>query len=222
MLEVEGWAESIPPYHEILAPWDGERTFFNGAFHFSCVRAFDRRSEFRQSIVDWLTTTERLLTVRGTDGVDHEISRPGLGYTDRIADLPSGQVYEDPRFNQWVFVEWAGPCHFVKMKAAETLGHGGTVRGDDGGRMTVLPTAPGPGIAKWALPRLLDFLDVRDLYQDLVDDLQPEYEFWDGGPGKAGYVLEYSLSAIRPIPEDVIGFFSEYIPEYIPKRLEDA
>lgn len=223
VLDVQGWAESTQPYHQILSPWDDEQTFFDGAsFHLSCLRSFDRRGEVRKEFIDWITQTRNLITVTGTDGLRHEIARTGLGYTDLIAELPSGTVYEDPRFNQWVFVEYAGPYHFLELKSAETLRRGEPLRGDTGVNSRVLPKDPGTKIEKWSLPELLDFLEVRDLYQQMLDTAAPEYHFYEGGHSRAGYVAEYSLSALRPIPEDVTSFFRQYLPEYVPKRLEDA
>ncbi|APB01543.1 hypothetical protein [Nocardia seriolae] len=222
VLEAEGWAESIPPYHTILATWDDESTVFNGSFHLGCVRNFERRGEFRQAIVDWLTTTNRLITVHDEDGQPHEISATGLGYTNKIAKLSDGEIYEDPRFNRWVFIEAAGPYHFLELEAAEALRAGQRVRGDGGGTSAVLPTEPAANIESWSLPELLGFLEIRDLYQELLDTLEPQYRFWEGGPGRAGYILTYSLSAVRPIPIGVGAFFDRYLQSYAPKRLEDA
>lgn len=223
VLEVDGWAESIQPYHQMLATWDDEQTFFGGSsYHLACVRTFARRAEFRKEFVDWITTGDTLITVRGTDGRDHEINRIGLGYTKRIAELPSGEVYESPRFDRWVFIEYAGPHHFLSARDAETLSRREKVRGDAGGDKTVLPTQPDSQLKAWALPELLKFLEVSDLYREMLDQGQPEYRYLSGGQGPAGFVLGYSLSALLPIPEDVTSFFRQYIPEYIPKRLEDA
>ncbi|WP_040855436.1 hypothetical protein [Nocardia niigatensis] len=222
VLEVEGWAESIPPYHTILATWDDDATFFTGSFHLECVRSFDRRAEFRQALVDWLTTTSRLVVVHDEDGQPHEISSTGLGYTEKVAELPDGEIYEDPRFNRWVFIEEAGPYHFLELRAVEALCTGERVRGDSGGTSAVLPKKPAANIESWNLPELLDFLEVRDLYQGLLDTLEPKYKFWEGGFGKAGYVQTYSLSAVRPIPNSVRDFFAQYLPGYGRKRLEDA
>ncbi|MFE3954964.1 hypothetical protein ACFXPS_12340 [Nocardia sp. NPDC059091] len=222
VLEAEGWAESIPPYHTILATWDDDANFFTGPFHLGCIRGFERRGEFRQAMVDWLTTTNRLITVHDEDGQPHEISATGLGYTEKIAELPDGEIYEDPRFNRWVFIEEAGPYHFLELDAVEALRAGGRVRGDGGGTSAVLPAEPDPSIESWNLSELLDFLEVRDLYQGLLDDLEPKYKFWEGGLGRAGYILTYSLSAIRPLPGSVGDFFARYLPNYTSKRLEDA
>ncbi|MRH89496.1 hypothetical protein GFY24_18935 [Nocardia sp. SYP-A9097] len=222
VLEAEGWAESIPPYHTILATWDDDANFFTGSFHLECVRTFENRGEVRRALVDWLTTTSRLIVIHDEDGQPHEISSTGLGYTEKVAELPDGEIYEDPRFNRWVFVEEAGPYHFLELEAAEALRAGDRVRGDSGGTSAVLPTEPDASIESWSLSELLDFLEVADLYQGLLDNLEPRYKFWEGGFSQAGYVLTYSLSAVRPIPDRVHDFFGRYLPDYAPKRLEDA
>lgn len=152
VLEAEGWAESIPPYHTILATWDDESTVFNGSFHLGCVRNFERRGEFRQAIVDWLTTTNRLITVHDEDGQPHEISATGLGYTNKIAKLSDGEIYEDPRFNRWVFIEAAGPYHFLELEAAEALRAGQRVRGDGGGHRLFYPRSQPRTSSRGACP----------------------------------------------------------------------
>ncbi|MFJ9362856.1 hypothetical protein ACIRRA_00340 [Nocardia sp. NPDC101769] len=219
---MEGWAESVQPYHLILAPWDDEANFFEWPFHLECVRGFDRREEFRKSITDWITTVEDTITVLDEDGQSHEIRRTGLGFTNLVAQLPTGRVYENPRFNEWVFIEHAGPYHFVDLKAAEALSRGEDVRGSDGEGAAVLPEDPGAEISRWSLPQLLDFLTVRDLYQQAMDELEPDYQYWGGGYGMAGFVLNYSLSIIRPIPGEAAEFFGGYLPSYVKKRPEDA
>ncbi|WP_297616170.1 hypothetical protein [Nocardia sp.] len=206
----------------ILAPWDDEANFFEGSFHLECVRRFDRRVEFRAAVVDWITCVNDQVTVLGEDGQNHGIPRTGLGFTNLVAELPTGEIYEDPRFNQWVLVEYAGPFHFLALKTAEALGRGERVRGNEGQRAVVLPGDPGAEISAWSLIHLLDFLAVHDLYQPMLDAFEPDYEFWDGGQGRAGFILNYSLSALRPIPEDVSEFFRRYLPSYVLKRLEDA
>ncbi|MGW4529514.1 hypothetical protein ACWEOI_01050 [Nocardia sp. NPDC004340] len=138
---------------------------------------------------------------------------------DACAD---GDIYEDPRVNRWVFIEEAGPYHFLGLDAVEALGAGDRIRADGGGTSLILPTEPDPGIESWNLPELLDFLAVRDLYQGLLDHLEPTYKFWEGGVGRAGYILTYSLSAIRPLPSSIGNFFARYLPTYTSKRLEDA
>ncbi|MEU0540327.1 hypothetical protein ABZ319_10685 [Nocardia sp. NPDC005978] len=223
VLEVEGWATSIQPYHQVLATWDDERTFFSGAYyHLNCLRAFDRRSEVRRAFADWITTNDTLLTVRGADGLEHEFNRVGLGFTERIAELPSGEIYENPRFDRWAFIEYAGPFHILDARDAESLSRGAAVRGDAGGGKAVLPKTPPAGIAKWALPQLLEFLEIEDLYRDMIETGEPEYRYLSSGKNAFGFVLGYALSAQLPIPADVTEFFRQYIPEYIPKRLEDA
>lgn len=131
VLAVEGWAASVQPYHQVLATWDDERTFFSGAhYHLQCLRTYDRRAEVRKAFADWITTNDTLLTVRGADGQDHELNRIGLGFTERIAELPSGEIYENPWFDRWVFIEYAGPFHILDARDTEALGRGGRVRGD--------------------------------------------------------------------------------------------
>ncbi|MFF2231748.1 hypothetical protein [Streptomyces anulatus] len=223
VLEVDGWAASVQPYHQVLATWDDERTFFSGAhYHLQCLRTYNRRAEVRKAFADWITTDDTLLPVRGADGQDHELNRIGLGFTERIAELPSGEIYENPRFDRWVFIEYAGPFHILDARDTEALGHGGRVRGDTGGGKTVLPVTPPARFAKWALPELLSFLEISDCYQDMVDTGQPEYQYLSSGKNSYGFVLGYSLSALLPIPEDVTKFFRKYLPEYIPKRLGDV
>lgn len=219
VLEVEGWAESVEPYHRILATWDDEATFFDGSYHFACLRSFDRRAEFRAELLSWICQTDHTIDIRGEDGQLHELPRIGLGYTAKIATIPSGEIYENNRFNRWVYAENDGPVHFLELDDVAALTRGTAVRGDQGGGKTLLPKDPGPVIAQWDLTELLDFLDIRDLYQDM---LLPEYKFWRGSSKGSGYVLTYSLSCLRPIPADVGEFFVEYMSNYTPKRLEDA
>ncbi|MFE6862801.1 hypothetical protein [Nocardia sp. NPDC057668] len=223
VLEVEGWAESTQPYHQILAPWDDEATFFGGAsYHLACLRSFDRHAEVRREFLAWITVTRDTISLMGTDGLQHESTRTGLGFTERVAVLASGEIYESPRFDRWVFVESAGPFHILDLERAETLGRGERLRGNDGVHSQLLPADPGKRIEKWDLPALLDFLQIRDLYQGLLDDYAPNYRFFEGGHSRAGYVADYSLSAYIPLPDDVTTFFAGYLRDYVPKRLEDA
>ncbi|MGV9409188.1 hypothetical protein ACWDOP_04665 [Nocardia sp. NPDC003693] len=223
VLEVEGWAASVQPYHRVLATWDDERAFLSGAYyHLECVRTFERRTEVRRAFAEWLTTDDTVVSVQGPDGQVREFDRIGLGFTERIAELPSGEIFENPRFDRWVFIEYAGPFHILDARDAEALSRGGRVRGDNGGGKAVLPAVPPARIAKWRLPELLEFLRVTDLYRAMSDTAEPEYRYLSSGKNAFGFVLGYSLSALLPIPDDVVEFFRQYIPEYIPKRLEDA
>ncbi|WP_067695687.1 hypothetical protein [Nocardia jejuensis] len=221
-LEVESWAELVQPYRSMLATWDDEVTYFYGYYHHDCVRKFKRNSEFRAEMLGWICQGDHLITVRGGDGDLHDLRRIGLGYTDRVATLGAGEVFEDHRFNSWVFAEYAGPVHFLTLEDAEALARGLRLRGNAGGTSRFLPEDPGPAVAQWDLAELLDFLEITDLYRPMVEDLQPEYEFWGGGAKGSGYVLEYSLSCVRPIPVEVGDFFSSYLSDYTRKRIEDA
>ncbi|WP_181699442.1 hypothetical protein [Nocardia sp. GTS18] len=222
VLEVEGWAEVIQPYHQIRASWDANTNFFWGSFHLGCIRNFPERAMFRREAATWISTVEDLVQIRGSDGVLREVPRRGLGYTDLLAQLPSGVIYENPRFNEWAYVEESGPLHFIDMNRAQALGRSERVRGSDGGRSVLLSGDPQVDVSNWDLPELLDFLDVRDLYQDMLDTLEPRYHYLDSGRNRFGLVLDYSLSCIQPYPPDLAHFFGEYLAGYVPKRLEDA
>ncbi|MFE3188714.1 hypothetical protein ACFXHA_06865 [Nocardia sp. NPDC059240] len=214
VLEVEGWAESLRPGHKVLAPWSDDPMFFHGCYHWSCVRASEFGPKFRTELLNWICGTEHLVTARGEDGLPHDTMRTGLGYTRHLATVPSGDIYESLRFDRWVFAETAGPIHFLDFDQALALSQGKPLRGNSGGRPAFLPERPGDVIAGWGLDELLNFLRIRDLYQDLIDGNAPEYSFWRGAPKRSGYVLTYSLSAIRPIPGDVSEFFRHYLPRY--------
>ncbi|MRH92883.1 hypothetical protein GFY24_36625 [Nocardia sp. SYP-A9097] len=222
VLEVEGWAESLQPYHRILAPWDGDTTYFHGSYHLSCVRAFELRDQFRTELLNWVCRDDHLLTVRGDDGRLHDTVRTGLGFTEQISALSAGDIFESPRFNRWVFAETAGPIHFLSIDQVQTLCGGLPLRGDNGERRTFLPNSPGDSIPQWSLVELFDFLEVQDLYQNLLDSHAPEYRFRKGAAKGSGYVVGYSLSAARPIPEEVTDFFRDYLRRYTPKQLADA
>ncbi|MEU4598318.1 hypothetical protein [Nocardia sp. NPDC023988] len=222
VLEVDGWAESMQPYHQMRASWDENASFFWGSFHLGCIRNFPERETFRREAAAWVSTVEDVVLLRGGDGETHEVPRRGLGFTDLVARLPSGELYENPRFNEWAYVEESGPFHFIDMHRAEALGRGERVRGSAGGRSILLSKDPQVDVSTWDLVELLDFLDVRDLYQEMLDTLEPKYRYVDSGRNRFGLVLDYSLSCIQAYPSDLARFFGEYLSGYVPKRLEDA
>ncbi|MFD3507567.1 hypothetical protein [Nocardia sp. NPDC058666] len=222
VLEVDGWAESLQPYHQMRASWDVNASFFRGSYHLACVRNFSERDTFRSEAATWISTVEDVVTLRRGDGETYDVQRRGLGFIDAVALLPSGNVYENPRFNRWAYVENAGPFYFIDMNEAEALGRGERVRGRSGGMSRLLSKDPQVDISEWDLQRLLEFLEVRDLYQEMLDTREPEYQYLRSGRNRAGFVLTYSLSCVQEFPVDVSDFFGEYLSTYVRKRLEDA
>ncbi|WP_278265757.1 hypothetical protein [Nocardia sp. AG03] len=222
VLEVDGWAESLPPYHQMRASWQENANYFWGSYHLGCVRKFPERDTFRREAAIWISTIEDVVPIRGGDGQVRDLPRRGLGYTNRVASLPSGEVYESPRFDEWAYVEAAGPFHFLDRERARALARGERVRGSDGGRSVVSSGDPGVDIARWDLVELLDFLDVRDLYQEMLDTLEPRYHYVGSGRNRFGLVLDYALSCVQAYPSDLVDFFGRYLVDYVPKRLEDA
>lgn len=222
VLEVDGWAESIQPYHQMRASWDANANYFWGLFHLGCIRNFPERDIFRREAAAWVSTVEDVVRIRGGDGEVREVPRRGLGYTEMVARLPSGVVYESPRFNEWAFVEESGPLHFFDMERAAKLGRGERLRGSDGGQTALLTDAPQVDVSRMDLVELLDLLGVRDLYQEMLDTLDPKYRYLSSGRNRFGLVLNYSLSCVQPYPPDLAAFFGQYLSGYRPKRLEDA
>ncbi|WP_433562652.1 hypothetical protein ACQP1O_35095 [Nocardia sp. CA-151230] len=214
VLEVEGWAESLKPGHKVLVPWDDDPSVFHGFYHWSCVRASEFGPKFRTELLNWVCQKDQLITVRGEDGLLHDTVRTGLGYTRHLATVGGGDIYESPRFDRWVFAETAGPVHFLDIDQARVLSEGKPLRGNNGGRHAFLPEDPGDVVAGWGLAEVLDFLQVRDVYQDMIDRFAPEYSFWRGSPKGSSYILVYSLSAMRPVPSDIAEFFQNYLQRY--------
>ncbi|WP_040861319.1 hypothetical protein [Nocardia niigatensis] len=222
VLEVEGWAESLKPGHQVLTPWGNDPTVFHGYYHLACVRTSEFGPKFRTELLNWICQKDHLITVRGKDGLLHDTVRTGLGYTQHLTATASGDIYENRRFDRWVFAENAGPVHFLDIDQTRALSEGKPLRGNNGGRHALLPTDPGDAVTGWGLVEVLDFLHVRDIYQEMIDGSAPEYSFWRGAPKGSSYVSTYSLSAVRPIPSDVAEFFQNYLQRYTLKSPEQV
>jgi hypothetical protein len=68
------------------------------------------------------------------------------------------------------------------------------------------------------LPVLLDFLEVRDLYQDVLERLDPAYEFYEYAANPPKYHLDYSVECMQPLPADFVDFCADYT--YRPRSLD--
>ncbi|MFF7194220.1 hypothetical protein ACIOC1_06035 [Streptomyces sp. NPDC088197] len=209
VLQVPGWTTFVKSYRMLLAPWDPQEVFLEGSFHHSCLRTSPYRREFRADALRQLTQGDHDVEVE-FEGRTRQQRRPGMAFTEQVFFGASGELFRHANVDSWVFVEKDGPWHFLSADDVRTLAAGSPLRKSSEAGTTRLPSDPGESVAEWTLPELLDFLEVRDLYQEVLDRLEPEYTFWEFNAIAPKYFLDYSVDCVQPLPAELAAFCATY------------
>lgn len=218
VLQVPGWTTQVMAYRMLRSPWDADQPFLgDGVFHFSCLRAFEHRAQFRADARTMLTSGDHDIQVT-VDGAPVTSRRPGMGFTEPVFSGESGELFRHVNTDSWVFLEKEGPWHFFEARDVLALTEKGSVRMDGGAERALLPRRPGGDVEQWSFAALLDFLGVRDLYQEVLDRLDPEYTFFGYSELAPKFLLEYSVECTQPLPGDLVGFLASYA--YRPRSLD--
>ncbi|MEW2522478.1 hypothetical protein [Actinacidiphila alni] len=209
VLQVPGWTTLLKSYRMLRASWVPDEAFLEGAFHHSCLRVSPHRHAFREDAL--------LMLTRGDHDIEAEIDgkvlrhrRPGMAFTEPVYSGPSGDLFRHVNTDDWVFVEKSGPWHFLSAAEVRTLTADGVLRKSVETGPTRLPRDPGESVGDWSLPTLLDFLEVRDLYQEVLDRLDPEYTFYEYSALPPKFFLDYSVECVQPLPVDLVEFLGGY------------
>lgn len=218
VLQVPGWTTRVMAYRMLRSPWEADSSFLDdGALHFSCLRTFAHRDQFRADVVEMLTSGDHDIEI-SSGGRTLIVRRPGMAYTEQVFSGRSGGLFRHVNADSWVFVERAGPWHFLEAQDVTELARKGALRSSSGGERALLPARPGGPVNDWSFTELLDFLRVRDLYQGVLDRLGPEYTFLDYAELAPRFLLEYMVECIQPLPEELAGFLATYT--YRPRALD--
>jgi len=133
------------------------------------------------------------------NGSVHTHRRIGMGFTEPVFSGDFRGPLSPCEHRQLGVHREGRPLHFFDPKEMNSLGEDGAVR-ISGGGITMLPREPDSPIEQWSLRRLLDFLEVRDLYADVLDRLRPDYTFWEYGHGPECSAWTTRWIAIRTSP----------------------
>lgn len=206
VLQVPGWTARVMAYRMLRSPWDADAAFLGDtALHFSCLRTFVHRDEFRADLVEMLTSADHDIEVL-SEGHAVTARRPGMAFTERVFAGSSGEVFRHVNTDSWVFVEKDGPWHFLEAKDLKELAVSGTLRLSSGGEPALPPARPEGRVNDWPFATLLDFLRVRDLYQEVLDTLDPEYSVIAYTELPLRFLLEYLIACTQPLPEELARF----------------
>jgi hypothetical protein len=218
VLQVPGWTTQVMAYRMLRSPWDADNAFMgDGSFHFSCLRTFAHRAEFRADALLMLTSGDHDIDV-AVGGEVVTSRRPGMAFTEQVFSGEAGDLFRHVNSDSWVFLEKEGPWHFLEAKDLLELAEKDTLRMSSGGERALLPRRAEGHIEQWSFTTLLDFLQVRDLYQGVLDRLGPEYTFLNYGELAPKFLLEYTVKCTQPLPEELVRFIATYT--YRPRSLD--
>lgn len=211
VLPVAGWAIEIPAHRHLVVNWRTGAAEFAGRLHYSCLRSWEHRAEFRDAL-EVLLRRGDITIAYPVAGRPHQVRQRGFHYPDEIFSGETCQVLQSDRSDCWVVLERDGAAHQVTYAGLQRIAAGLPARGVDGIDRTRLNVVPSASVPAETWPGLLERLGITDRYAGTV---AVDTTYTCIGFDPVDTVLTYSVGTALPLPREAVTFLRGYADEYL-------